>query len=166
MESLLINLIRTNCGKGYASEEKLITDPVGCKVLIRLCDLAKARIVILNTEIRNRPRSYRMWRCFGLLSVSDKRNFVILGEGETPFLSVRNQGEPFGANQLFIKQVRINPTGSLNACDLVPALSKAKEQEVKNITMPSTGKAWADSSYKERELGRTFSFLSQTIRRN
>ena len=57
-----------------------------------------------------------MRRCF---PVRDKRHIVSMGEGWTPLIRARRLGARIGAEDLWVKDEGLNPTGSFKARGLV-----------------------------------------------
>lgn len=141
MKSYLDHLECTNCGKTYSAEELHTTCPACGKVLYARYDLAAARKHFTPDDPLKRPGN--MWRWFEVMPVRDEANVVTLGEGYTPLLEARNLGRRFGAQNLYIKEEGLNPTGSFKARGLSAAVSKAKELGVGAIGMPSAGNAGA-----------------------
>ena len=85
------------------------------------------------------------------MPVLDPEHVVSLGEGGTPLLHAQALGRKHRAEQLYIKDEGLNPTGSFKARGLSAAVSKAKEFGVKTIAIPSAGNAAAAlSAYGSR----------------
>src|SRR5512142_512514 len=141
MKSYLDHLECTNCGKTYPAEELHTTCPACGKVLYARYDLAAARKHFTRDHVLKRPGN--MWRWFEVMPIRDEANVVTLGEGYTPLLEARKLGNRFGAQNLYIKEEGLNPTGSFKARGLSAAVSKAKELGVRSIGMPSAGNAGA-----------------------
>ena len=89
--------------------------------------------------MRARPRG--MWRWSELLPVDDPANFVTLGEGDSPTLSMPRLGSDLGLSNLFLKDESSNPTGSFKARGLAAAISKAKELGILKVIIPTAGNA-------------------------
>ena len=82
-----------------------------------------------------------MWRYFELLPVLDPNNIVSLGEGFTPIHKAENLGANLGLDNLLIKDESFNPTDSFKARGMSAAVSKVKEFNIKELTVPSAGNA-------------------------
>ena len=98
------------------TEEKLpkgdlpTVSSAGAPLLARY-DLARAREHLTPSEIAGGPSS--MWRWSSLLPVSNSKNIVSLGEGNTPLIPARRLGRSLGAANVLVKDESINPTGAL-----------------------------------------------------
>jgi threonine synthase len=64
-----------------------------------------------------------------------------LGEGFTPLLATPRLGASVGAEQLWIKDEGLNPTGSFKARGMTAAISMARELGIRKIAIPSAGNA-------------------------
>lgn len=82
-----------------------------------------------------------MWRFSALLPVSNPRNQVSLGEGNTPLLNLSNLSKQYGFKRLTLKDEGLNPTGSFKARGLSAAISMAKENGVEACIIPTAGNA-------------------------
>jgi threonine synthase len=82
-----------------------------------------------------------MWRYFPLLPVNDPSCIVTLGEGWTPLLKMDRLAKAHGAEQLYLKDESLNPTGTFKARGLSMAISKAKELGVTQCIIPTAGNA-------------------------
>jgi threonine synthase len=82
-----------------------------------------------------------MWRYAPVLPVKRPENIVSLGEGLTPLLRAKRLGDAIGAEQLWIKDEGLNPTGTFKARGLSCAVSKALELGIKKLAIPSAGNA-------------------------
>jgi threonine synthase len=82
-----------------------------------------------------------MWRWHEILPVLNADNQVLLGEGDTPLLSLPHLGRDLGLSSLFLKDESLNPTGSFKARGLAAAISKAKELGVEKVIIPTAGNA-------------------------
>ncbi|HEX8983825.1 MAG TPA: threonine synthase [Bryobacteraceae bacterium] len=81
-----------------------------------------------------------MWRYSPVLPPLDP-NIVSLGEGWTPLLRTRRLGARLGADNLWVKDEGLNPTGSFKARGLSCAVSMCVELGVRKVAMPSAGNA-------------------------
>ena len=81
-----------------------------------------------------------MWRYAPVLPPADE-NIISLGEGWTPLLRAKRLGTRIGANQLWVKDEGLNPTGSFKARGLSCAISMCKELGIGKVAIPSAGNA-------------------------
>jgi threonine synthase len=88
--------------------------------------------------VREGPNS--MWRYAPVLPPANE-SIVTLGEGMTPLIRARRLGARLGAEQLWIKDEGLNPTGSFKARGLACAVSMAVELGVRKMAIPSAGNA-------------------------
>jgi threonine synthase len=82
-----------------------------------------------------------MWRYAPLLPVRDPKHIVSLGEGMTPLLKAARLGARMGANDLWVKDEGINPTGSFKARGLSCAISMCVELGLRKVAIASAGNA-------------------------
>jgi threonine synthase len=82
-----------------------------------------------------------LWRYLLVLPVRSRESIVSLGEGMTPLISTKRLGAAVGAEQLWVKDEGLNPTGSFKARGLSAAISMALELGIKKIAIPSAGNA-------------------------
>jgi threonine synthase len=82
-----------------------------------------------------------LWRYLPVLPVRDRESIVSLGEGMTPLISTKRLGSALGAEQLWVKDEGLNPTGSFKARGLSAAISMARELGIRRIAIPSAGNA-------------------------
>ncbi len=108
-------------------------------VLLARYDLETARQSWNREWTRNGPAS--MWRYAPVLPVRQPSSIVTLGEGMTPLLQATRLGARLGAQNLWIKDEGLNPTGSFKARGLACAVSMAVELGVRQVAMPSAGNA-------------------------
>jgi threonine synthase len=102
-------------------------------------DLSRAKSEWSRETISQGPCS--MWRYGPLLPVSQPDCIVSLGEGMTPLVRTPRLGRKIGAEDLFMKDEGLNPTGSFKARGLSCAISMAKELGIKELAIPSAGNA-------------------------
>lgn len=134
-----VHLECSQCGKQFSSQQ-IHTFCLDCNApLITRYDLAAARQHLDREAVRARPRG--MWRWRELLPVDDHANYVSLGEGDTPILSVPRLAQGVGLEQLYLKDESSNPTGSFKARGLATAVSKAKELGIEKVIIPTAGNA-------------------------
>ena len=139
MKSYFSHLECTNCGKIYPSTAPIRICLSCSKVIYARYDLELARSKISKTIFTNRAPN--MWRYFELLPIADQNNVVSLGEGFTPIHRADNLGKNLGLKNLLIKDESFNPTASFKARGMSAAVSKVKEFNIKEVTVPSAGNA-------------------------
>lgn len=110
----------------------------GGPLLVRY-DLEKLKQSWSREWINNGPSS--MWRYAPVLPVSKPSAIVSLGEGMTPLINTRRLGARLGANDLWVKDEGVNPTGSFKARGLSCAISMCAELGVQKVAIPSAGNA-------------------------
>jgi threonine synthase len=110
----------------------------GGPLLVRY-DLKQARATWTRESLASAPSS--MWRYAPLLPVRDPSHIVSLGEGLTPLLKTTRLGAGIGANNLWVKDEGINPTGSFKARGLSCAISMCVELGVSKVAIASAGNA-------------------------
>ena len=81
-----------------------------------------------------------MWRYAPILPAAEE-SIITLGEGMTPLLPARRLGARLGAQNLWIKDEGLNPTGSFKARGLSCAVTMAAELGVRKMAIPSAGNA-------------------------
>ena len=101
-------------------------------------DLDALRRTWKPAQVRQGPNS--MWRYAPVLPPAET-SVVTLGEGMTPLIGARRLGARLGAQDLWIKDEGLNPTGSFKARGLACAVSMAVELGVKKMAIPSAGNA-------------------------
>lgn len=101
-------------------------------------DLAQKDSQCIKEQIRSGPGS--MWRYAPVLPV-ESASIVTLGEGMTPLIRTRRLGARLGAENLWVKDEGLNPTGSFKARGLSCAVSKLVELGVRKVAIPSAGNA-------------------------
>ncbi|HYP05853.1 MAG TPA: threonine synthase [Bryobacteraceae bacterium] len=82
-----------------------------------------------------------MWRYAPMLPVQDPAHIVSMGEGWTPLIRARRLGNRIGAEDLWVKDEGLNPTGSFKARGLACAISMCSALGVKKAAIPSAGNA-------------------------
>ncbi len=126
------------CGKRFEAGQIHNLCECGGPLLVRY-DLEKARQSWSRDWIPNGPSS--MWRYAPVLPVSKPSAITSLGEGMTPLLHCKRLGARMGADDLWVKDEGINPTGSFKARGLSCAVSMCVELGVKKVAIPSAGNA-------------------------
>ena len=125
------------CKKQFAAGQVHNLCDCGGPLLVRY-DLAKARN--WSRESVNRGPN-TMWRYVPVLPVTRTDSIVSLGEGMTPLLRTKRLGTRIGANDLWLKDEGLNPTGSFKARGLSCAVSMAVELGIRKVAIPSAGNA-------------------------
>ncbi len=126
------------CAKQYEAGKIHNLCECGGPLLVRY-DLKKARESWSRDWIPNGPSS--MWRYAPVLPVSKPAAIISLGEGMTPLIHTKRLGAKLGANDLWVKDEGINPTGSFKARGLSCAISMCVELGIKKVAIPSAGNA-------------------------
>jgi len=126
------------CGLRYETGQILNLCPCGGTLFVRY-DLAAVRNSWRKEDLRGaRPD---LWRYLPVLPVRSAESIVSLGEGMTPLLRTRRLGAAVGAEQLWVKDEGLNPTGSFKARGMTTAISMARELGIRKIAIPSAGNA-------------------------
>src|SRR5260370_42122875 len=125
------------CGKNYPADQVQHLCACGGPLLVRY-DLAAIRRVWTTGQLRSGPNN--MWRYAPVLPAEDQ-SIVTLGEGMTPLLPARRLGGRLGAQDLWIKDEGLNPTGSFQARGPSCAGSMAGEAGGGQRAVPSSGGA-------------------------
>jgi threonine synthase len=125
------------CGKTFEPGRVLNLCDCGGPLLVRY-DLEKVRKTWSREKVAQGPNS--MWRYAPVLPARAE-SIVSLGEGMTPLLRTRRTGARVGADDLWVKDEGLNPTGSFKARGLSCAISMAVELGIKKVAIPSAGNA-------------------------
>ncbi len=107
--------------------------------LLVLYYLEKAKATWSRDDITKGPCS--MWRYAPVLPVREQSSIVSLGEGMTPIMRTPRLGRRLGAQDLWVKDEGINPTGSFKARGLSCAVSMCVELGIRKVAIPSAGNA-------------------------
>ncbi|MGB6942789.1 MAG: threonine synthase [Bryobacteraceae bacterium] len=126
------------CGQQREADKIHTLCECGGPLLVRY-DLEKARATWKRESLAGGPSS--MWRYAPLLPVRDATHIVSLGEGMTPMLQASRLGARIGANDLWVKDEGINPTGSFKARGLSCAISMCVELGLSKVAIASAGNA-------------------------
>ncbi|HXF70622.1 MAG TPA: threonine synthase, partial [Thermoflexus sp.] len=84
-------------------------------------------------------RPFTMWRYRELLPVREDLHIVTMDEGGTPLLRTENLGLMLGRPRLYVKDERQNPTGSFKDRQASLAISVAREANLREMVVASTG---------------------------
>ena len=125
------------CKQRYAADRVQNLCACGGPLLVRY-DLERIRREWTPAQVRDGPNS--MWRYAPVLPPA-RESIVTLGEGMTPLIPARRMGKRVGAQDLWIKDEGLNPTGSFKARGLSCAVSMAVELGVRKVAIPSAGNA-------------------------
>jgi len=125
------------CSQKYDASKPAGLCECGGPLLMRY-DLDTLRYRWPRREVRN-GRS-NMWRYAPALPPLEE-HIVSLGEGWTPLLRTRRLGARLGADNLWVKDEGLNPTGSFKARGLSCAISMCAELGVRKVAIPSAGNA-------------------------
>jgi len=82
-----------------------------------------------------------LWRYLPVLPARAETSIVSLGEGMTPLLRSKKLGEALGAQNVWVKDEGLNPTGSFKARGMTAAITMARELGIRKIAIPSAGNA-------------------------
>lgn len=109
----------------------------GGPLLVRY-DLDQVRKTWSRDHLIQGPNS--MWRYAPVLPPK-AASIVSLGEGMTPLVRTARLGARLGADDLWVKDEGLNPTGSFKARGLSCAISMAVELGIEKVAIPSAGNA-------------------------
>jgi threonine synthase len=123
------SLCRTNFDAGKVHN----LCPCGGPLLVRY-DLDRARREWRREDIAKGPNT--MWR-YGPMLPPRPESVVSLGEGMTPLIRTKR----LGADDLWIKDEGLNPTGTFKARGMSCAVSMAAELGIRKLAAPSAGNA-------------------------
>ncbi len=126
------------CGKIHEAGRAHNLCSCGGPLLVRY-DLEKLRQSWNREWIASGPTT--MWRYAPILPVSKPGSIVSLGEGMTPLIRTERLGRQLGAEELWVKDEGINPTGSFKARGLSCAISMCHELGIRKVAIPSAGNA-------------------------
>jgi threonine synthase len=135
------NLTHLECGlcqKRHAAGELHNLCACGGPLLVRY-DLDQVRRNWNRHTIPNGPSN--MWRYAPILPVSNPASIVTLGEGMTPIVKTSRLGSRLGAQDVWVKDEGLNPTGSFKARGMACAISMCVELGVRKVAVPSAGNA-------------------------
>ncbi|MBI4893658.1 MAG: threonine synthase [Acidobacteria bacterium] len=126
------------CGLTYPAGQPHNLCTCGGPLLVRY-DLQAARQSWSREWIVGGPSN--MWRYAPVLPVSKPASMISLGEGWTPLVRARNYAASIGAENLWVKDEGINPTGSFKARGLACCISMCHELRIKKVALGSAGNA-------------------------
>ncbi len=125
------------CNQRFEAGRVLNLCACGGPLLVRY-DLDRIRQRWRRRAVSQGPAT--MWRYAPLLPPADE-SVVSLGEGWTPLLRTRRLGARLGADNLWVKDEGLNPTGSFKARGLACAISMCVELGIRKVAIPSAGNA-------------------------
>src|ERR1700680_1142003 len=125
------------CNKRFEAGKTVNLCSCGGPLLVRY-DLDYIRSHWKRREVQKGPPS--MWRYAPLLPPLDV-NIITLGEGWTPLIRTSRLGARLGAENLWVKDEGLNPTGSFKARGLCCAISMWRELGIQKVASPSAGNA-------------------------
>jgi threonine synthase len=125
------------CKKRFEANRVYNLCDCGGPLLVRY-DLEKARGAWSRDQLAQGPNS--MWRYAPMLPPRPE-SIVSLGEGMTPLVRTHHLGRRVGADNLWVKDEGLNPTGSFKARGLSCAVSMAVELGIEKVAIPSAGNA-------------------------
>lgn len=138
MMTTLTHLECSLCGKTYPAHQAHNLCECGGPLLVKY-DLVAARQAWSREWIASGPSS--MWRYAPVLPVSKPASMITLGEGWTPLIRARHYGASIGAQNLWVKDEGLNPTGSFKARGLACCISMCHELGIKKVALGSAGNA-------------------------
>ena len=125
------------CGQRFEAGTVLNLCTCGGPLLVRY-DLTRIRHRWRRRDVSQGPST--MWRYAPVLPPANE--FIVsLGEGWTPLLRTRRLGARLGADNLWVKDEGLNPTGSFKARGLACAISMCVELGIRKVAIPSAGNA-------------------------
>ncbi len=125
------------CSKSFPAGNVYNLCDCGGPLLVRY-DIRQARTAWSRDDVARGPHS--MWR-YGSMLPAEPNCVVSLGEGMTPLLRTARLGRRFGADDLWLKDEGLNPTGSFKARGLSCAVSMAVQLGIRKLAIPSAGNA-------------------------
>jgi threonine synthase len=125
------------CGQTHDAAKPAHLCDCGSPLLMRY-DLDRIRHRWPRRQTRHAQAN--MWRYAPVLPPLEQ--FIVsLGEGWTPLIRARRLGARLGADNLWVKDEGLNPTGSFKARGLSCAISMCVELGVRQVAIPSAGNA-------------------------
>src|SRR5437763_7449937 len=148
------------CNKRYEAGTVVNLCDCGGPLLVRY-DLDHTRHRWKRRDVHKGPSS--MWRYAPVLPPVDEA-IVTLGEGWTPLVRTRRLGARLGADNLWVKDEGLNPTGSFKARGLSCAISMCVELGIGKLAIPSAGNAaGALAAYAARAGLEAYIFMPRDV---
>ena len=138
MNSTVTHLECSQCKKQFQAGKVHNLCDCGGPLLVRY-DMESTRRTWNRDRVADGPNS--MWRYAPVLPPQNPESIVSLGEGMTPLVRTRRLGARIGADDLWVKDEGLNPTGSFKARGLSCAVSMAVELDIRKLAIPSAGNA-------------------------
>ncbi|MBN1873912.1 MAG: pyridoxal-phosphate dependent enzyme [Anaerolineae bacterium] len=111
-----------------------------------------------------KQRPFTMWRYRELLPIRNDKYQITMGEGGTALLRANNLSMMLGAQNLFIKDERQNPTNSFKDRQAALAISMLKEAGITELVVASTGNvAISYSAYSTHAGIKLWTFLPSLV---
>lgn len=127
------------CNKRFGAGERVNLCDCGGPLLVRY-DLDRIRHRWRRRDVQHGPPT--MWRYAPVLPpLNDSVSIVTLGEGWTHLARACRLGAALGADNLWVKDEGLNPTGSFKARGLSCAISMCVELGIRKVAIPSAGNA-------------------------
>jgi threonine synthase len=158
-----IDLRCTNCGHTVGYDGQQTTCPrCNDSILEARYDLEALRRSDWIESLKRRKPG--VWRYHELLPIRDLDNVISMGEGGTPLFKARNLGTMLGLKNLYIKDERQGPTGSLKDRQASVAISASNEMGISEMVVASTGNvAIAYAAYAARAGIKLWAFLTSQV---
>lgn len=115
-----------------------------------------------NAALPKRPTT--LWRYRELLPLPPEARLVSMNEGWTPLTHAENLGEELHHPHLWIKDERLQPTGSFKDRQATVAVTALRAQGIKELVLASTGNAAAAyAAYCARAGIKLWVFLTSSV---
>lgn len=136
----LLDLVCQRCGAHVPADRPQTLCPHDGGCLYARYDLEAARGMMPSPgAIASSPELCgTMWRYAAVMPAAAP---VSLGEGQTPLFAAPRLSELCGAENLYLKDEGLNPTGSFKARGLSAAVSMLRQFGVRKIAIPTAGNA-------------------------
>ncbi|MCU1273648.1 MAG: L-threonine synthase, partial [Bryobacterales bacterium] len=138
ISNTLTHLECSLCSRKYDAGKVHNLCECGGPLLVRY-DLEQLRRTWDRKQLASGPNT--MWRYGPVLPVTRQTFIISLGEGMTPLVPTKRLGGRIGADQLWVKDEGLNPTGSFKARGLSCAVSMAVQLGIRKLAIPSAGNA-------------------------
>ncbi|MFX0107112.1 MAG: threonine synthase [Candidatus Hodarchaeota archaeon] len=147
------------CGNEYTNDDVPPNDGCGGRIDITF-DL-EALKESFSRETLERSKG-GLWKYFELMPLTDRRNIVTLGEGDTPLVHSKKLGKQLGSQDLRIKLETLCPSGSFKDRPICVGVSRALEDGAETVAAASSGNAAAAmSTYAARAGLRAVVFVPE-----
>lgn len=141
--SRLNHLVCSRCGHTYEPSKPHGACPSCNGVLLAKYDLKGLVWPPANGDasFAGRPEQDSMWRYHEVMPVTAPQYVVSLGEGLTPLIPLPALERELGLGRVFLKDERLNPTGTFKARGASAAVSKLVELGLSSCAIPTQGNA-------------------------